>query len=101
MIAAEQDTIQWKAGFAGDGIDTLAKAARSHAGVTAELIHLVAGGLDQQWASSREMPPHGGLKHPGVSRAYRVNAALLVRGVIPHQFEEEVGHGSPRLSGNQ
>ena len=60
VIPAQDQLLRRQTLFTGDRLDLIVKISRLHAGVAAELVDLVGGGLDQQHGAMGQRHVHGG-----------------------------------------
>ena len=74
VVAAQQHAVWRQADAVGDGQHEAAEVGGLHAGVAAELVDLVGGGLHQQRRAVVQRLVHGGLDDQGMGRADGVDA---------------------------
>src|SRR4029077_3241583 len=77
VIAAEHNTLSWELPRHSDLVDKLHKIRRSLAGVTAKLIDLVGGRLDQQQASIARGLQHSRFQDEAVCGTDGIDAQAL------------------------
>ena len=66
MVAAQNQAFLWKTDFLSDFEDKVTEVSRFHAGITAELVYLIRGGLNQDFIVCLQIEAQGGLNHQRV-----------------------------------
>ncbi|KAG1438539.1 hypothetical protein G6F55_013922 [Rhizopus delemar] len=92
MITAQDQPLAREPFFICQGADVIAVLRRGHAGVAAELVDLVGGGLDQQHGAVRQCHVHGGAQHLLVAAADAVQADVGT-GTVGSKQGLQRGHG--------
>lgn len=77
VVTTEQQTLAGKSGTSGCGVNESCELIRHLSGITAELIYLARGGLDQQQGAILHRLLDGRVDDTGMSRANGVDAYSL------------------------
>ena len=88
MIPTQPEAFRGKIYAPRDPLNEAPEIIRRHAGVAAELIHLVGRGFDQQRRSGRSGLLQRAIDHRGVSRAEGIDPRLLPALVTRQHFEQ-------------
>jgi len=79
----------------GDLVHEVAEVGRSHAGVSAELVHLVGCRLDEHGCAVVERLQHGGFEYQRVGGANRGDTDGVAGLVTQDGVQQEVAHDAP------
>ena len=91
MVAAQKQIFSFQTDFLSQRLGVGVKIPGRHAGVTAELIDLIAGSLHQYASAPAKGPLHGGLQHKGIGGADRADPNGLSRFLPCHQPVQGMG----------
>jgi len=97
VVAAEHYPIQRQTTPSGDAVHELSEVVGAHAGVTAGLVNLVRGRLDQDTPSGVPSLQDGSLKNQRMGGAHRGQADRLSSLLALDQVQERTAHSSRLL----